>query len=142
MNFSTTGLRWKWQIRLYFIGSGQLNDISIKGGDLQQLSVNASEICGGVNYYSSYVLFDLQGRKNITSISVSIQNATFFVGIYLLQIKRILDERRFNCTSDSIEIDQLTTIIECIGMTDYIEVILPSTETICQVLIFKGNFLM
>lgn len=127
---------------MYFIGSGQLNDISIKGGDLQQLSVNASEICGGVNYYSSYVLFDLQGRKNITSISVSIQNATFFVGIYLLQIKRILDERRFNCTSDSIEIDQLTTIIECIGMTDYIEVILPSTETICQVLIFKGNFLM
>lgn len=127
---------------MYFIGSGQLNDISIKGGDLQQLSVNESEICGGVNYYSSYVLFDLQGRKNITSISVSIQNATFFVGIYLLQIKRILDERRFNCTSDSIEIDQLTTIIECIGMTDYIEVILPSTETICQVLIFKGNFLM
>ena len=142
MNFSTTGLRSKWQIRLYFIGSGQLNDISIKGGDLQQLSVNESEICGGVNYYSSYVLFDLQGRKNITSISVSIQNATFFVGIYLLQIKRILDERRFNCTSDSIEIDQLTTIIDCIGMTDYIEVILPSTETICQVLIFKGNFLM
>lgn len=127
---------------MYFIGSGQLNDISIKGGDLQQLSVNESEICGGVNYYSSYVLFDLQGRKNITSISVSIQNATFFVGIYLLQTKRILDERRFNCTSDSIEIDQLTTIIECIGMTDYIEVILPSTETICQVLIFKGNFLM
>ena len=127
---------------MYFIGSGQLNDISIKGGDLQQLSVNESEICGGVNYYSSYVLFDLQGRKNITSISVSIQNATFFVGIYLPQIKRILDERRFNCTSDSIEIDQLTTIIECIGMTDYIEVILPSTETICQVLIFKGNFLM
>lgn len=141
-NLFAIGLRLKWKIQLYFLGSGQLSDIIIKGGDLQQLSVNDSEICGGINYYTSYVLFDLQGRKNITSISISIQDATFFDGIFFLQIRRVLDERRFNCTSGDIEIDQLTTITECIGMADYIEVILPSSETICQVLIFKGNFLM